>query len=179
MTAGADAQTIYLAGGCFWGVEELFRQLPGVIGTSVGYANGTGAEDATYGRVCEGDTGFRETVKVVFDAQELAVERLLWAYFHIIDPTIANRQGNDVGTQYQTGIYWEPADAELGKAIEDISGKERAAVEEAGRSFLVEVHELANFFDAEEYHQRYLVKNPGGYCHVSRAEMDEVLRELG
>jgi peptide methionine sulfoxide reductase msrA/msrB len=172
-------RTIYLAGGCFWGVEELFRQIAGVVGTCVGYANGTGVDDATYQRVCEGDTGFRETVEIRFDPAVVTVEQLLWAYFHIIDPTVAQRQGNDVGDQYQTGIYWRPQDAELGAVLMRLAEQERERVQASGRRFLVEVKELSNFFAAEDYHQRYLVKNPNGYCHVSLAEMREVLETLG
>jgi len=170
--------TIYLAGGCFWGVEELFRQLPGVVDTTVGYANGSGAEEATYQQVCEGGTGFRETVCVRFDPQVTSVDKILWAYFAIIDPTIENRQGNDIGAQYQTGIYWPAEDVALGEAVKRIADAQRAKLAAEGRPFAVEVHELVNFFDAEEYHQLYLVKNPGGYCHVPRAEMNEVLKAL-
>ncbi|MBQ6394994.1 MAG: peptide-methionine (S)-S-oxide reductase MsrA [Atopobiaceae bacterium] len=171
-------ETIYLAGGCFWGVEEMFRQIPGVVSTQVGYANGTGEADATYKRVCEGGTGFKETVRVRFDPRVITLEKLLWAYFHIIDPTIENRQGNDIGEQYQTGIYWDSSDAALGAEVKRIADAERARIEANGRPFRVEVHTLSNFFGAEEYHQYYLVKNPNGYCHVSRAEMAEVLKEL-
>lgn len=171
-------QTIYLAGGCFWGVEELFRQIPGVVATQTGYANGNLTEGVTYQRVCQGDTDFRETVRVTFDPAIVSVEQLLWAYFHIIDPTLQNRQGNDVGTQYQAGIYWPADDAELGVAIQRNAAKKRTAVEATGLPFAVEVHELANYFPAEDYHQYYLVKNPGGYCHISRIEMAEVLAAL-
>ena len=171
-------ETIYLAGGCFWGVEEMFRQIPGVVSTQVGYANGTGEADATYKRVCEGGTGFKETVRVRFDPRVITLEKLLWAYFHIIDLTIENRQGNDIGEQYQTGIYWDSSDAALGAEVKRIADAERARIEANGRPFRVEVHTLSNFFGAEEYHQYYLVKNPNGYCHVSRAEMAEVLKEL-
>ena len=115
---------------------------------------------------------------MTFGPDVVSVEQLLWAYFHIIDPTITNRQGNDVGTQYQAGIYWEADDAELGEAIQRIADQKRASIEAQGRPFAVEVHELANYYPAEDYHQYYLVKNPGGYCHVSRAEMTEVLQAL-
>lgn len=174
----ATTRTIYLAGGCFWGVEELFRQLPGVHATQTGYANGLLSDGVTYERVCQGDTEFRETVEVTFDPTTLPLERLLWAYFRIIDPTIRDQQGNDRGTQYQTGLYWPSADAQLGDEVARIAAAYRARVEQAGLPFCVEVHELWNFYPAEEYHQRYLVKNPSGYCHVSRAEMDEVLHTL-
>ncbi|MBR3326404.1 MAG: peptide-methionine (S)-S-oxide reductase MsrA [Atopobiaceae bacterium] len=174
----ANTQTLYLAGGCFWGVEELFRQIPGVVETQAGYANGNLTQDVTYQRVCEGDTEFRETVHVVFDPAIVSAERILWAYFRIVDPTVSNRQGNDVGTQYQAGIYWDAADSELREVVRQIVDGERARVEAQGLPFCIEAHELRNFFEAEEYHQRYLVKNPGGYCHVPRTEMDEVLAEL-
>ena len=174
----ADTKTIYLAGGCFWGVEELFRQLPGVLATQTGYANGNLTEGVTYERVCQGDTDFRETVRVEFDPQALPLERLLWAYFQIIDPTIQNQQGNDVGTQYQTGIYWPAQDEELGRDVLSIARAERKRIEAQGLPFFVELHPLGNYFPAEEYHQEYLVKNPGGYCHVSRIEMREVLEAL-
>lgn len=173
-----NLHTIYLAGGCFWGVEELFRQIRGVVDTQAGYANGSIAQDVTYQRVCMGDTGFRETVRVQFAPSEVSVEQLLWAYFCIVDPTVHNRQGNDVGTQYQAGIYWDAGDAELGATIKQVASREQKRIEDAGLPFCVEVHELANFFDAEEYHQEYLIKNPGGYCHVSRSKMDEVLKVL-
>ena len=171
-------ETIYLAGGCFWGVEELFRQIPGVIATQTGYANGTLTSGVTYERVCQGDTGFRETVRVTFDPGVVALERILWAYFRIIDPTIENRQGNDRGTQYQTGIYWDARDAELGAQARRYANEERARVEAQSLPFCVEVKELASYVPAEDYHQYYLVKNPGGYCHVSRTEMAEVLEAL-
>ena len=125
-------ETIYLAGGCFWGVEEMFRQIPGVVSTRVGYANGTGEADATYKRVCAGGTGFKETVRVQFDPQTVPLEKLLWAYFHIIDPTIENRQGNDIGEQYQTGIYWEPADAVFGAEVKRITDRNAPASKRTG-----------------------------------------------
>lgn len=171
-------EVIYLAGGCFWGVEELFRQIPGVIATQTGYSNGNLTEGVTYERVCEGDTEFRETVRVEFDPQVVPTDKLLWAYFRIVDPTLTNRQGNDVGTQYQAGIYWETKDAELGSTVQRVASEERARVEEQGLPFCIEVKELASFFPAEEYHQLYLVKNPTGYCHISRMEMTEVLSTL-
>ena len=172
-------ETIYLAGGCFWGVEELFRQIKGVRQTTVGYANGTGAADANYRRVCAGGTGFKETVRVEFDSATVPVERILWAYFKVIDPTLQNRQGADIGEQYQAGVYWEPDDEELGAAVREACDHERTRVLESGRPFYVEVRKLQNFYAAEDYHQRYLVNNPGGYCHISRSEMAEVLSELG
>ena len=173
-----NTSTIYLAGGCFWGVEEMFRQIPGVLSTCCGYANGTGKADADYKTVCTGTTGFRETVRVEFDPEALPLDKLLWAYFHIINPSVANRQGNDIGTQYQTGIYWATEDSELGAQVERIAEAKRQELVDQRKRFLVEIKPLTNFFAAEDYHQEYLIKNPGGYCHVSRAEMDEVLAAL-
>ena len=97
---------IYLAGGCFWGIEHLMQSIPGVIDAESGYANGTGEENADYQTVCTGETGFRETVRVEYDPEQVSLDALLLAYFYVIDPTVQNRQGNDIGTQYQTGVYY-------------------------------------------------------------------------
>ena len=96
---------IYLAGGCFWGIEHLMQSIPGVIDAESGYANGTCKADAEYKTVCSGETGFRETVRVEYDPEKVSLDALLLTYFYVIDPTKQNRQGNDVGSQYQTGIY--------------------------------------------------------------------------
>ena len=164
---------IYLAGGCFWGIEHLMKALPGVTDTQTGYANGTGADpaaDATYKKVCSDTTGVRETVRVRFDPARISLDHILYALFEVIDPTLRNRQGNDVGTQYQAGIYWEPGDA---RAEADVL---RVCAWEAARhpGFAVEVKPLENFFEAEEYHQDYLDKNPGGYCHVPAAKIADL-----
>lgn len=173
-----ERQTIYLAGGCFWGVEEVFRQIRGVVSTQAGYANGNLHDGVTYKRVCIGDTDFREAVRVEYDPSVVTLEDLLWAYFIIIDPTLRNQQGNDRGSQYQTGIYWEPTCTELGAQIRRITHEIRRRHETQALPFCVEVHELSCFFPAEEYHQQYLVKNPGGYCHVTRSEISTVLSRL-
>ena len=157
---------IYLAGGCFWGMEALMQSIPGVLDAQSGYANGTGAADADYRTVCTGQTGFRETVRVEYDPEQVSLDALLLAYFYVIDPTVENRQGNDIGTQYQTGVYYTND-----RARETV---ERIAAIERGRSqaFFVEIGPLVNFYPAEEYHQDYLAKNPGGYCHIPLEEMD-------
>ena len=160
-----QTQVIYLAGGCFWGLEHLMQSIPGVIDAQSGYANGTGEQDANYRTVCGGDTGFRETVRVEYDPERVSLDALLLAYFHVIDPTVANRQGPDIGTQYQTGIYY--ADEQAKATVERIAAIERSRRE----TFLVEIGPLVNYYPAEEYHQNYLVKNPGGYCHIPRKEM--------
>ncbi|MBQ8513373.1 MAG: peptide-methionine (S)-S-oxide reductase MsrA [Clostridia bacterium] len=156
---------IYLAGGCFWGVEHLMQSITGVIDARSGYANGTGEEDADYKTVCTGKTGFRETVRVEYDPGVVSLEAILMAYFYVIDPGVQNRQGNDIGTQYQTGIYYTNEKAK--ETVERI-----AAIEKSGCDrFCVEIGPLRNFFSAEEYHQNYLEKNPDGYCHIPWSEM--------
>ena len=97
---------IYLAGGCFWGIEHLMQAIPGVIDAQSGYANGSCGADADYETVCRGGTGFRETVRVEYDPGKISLDAILLAYFYVIDTTVQNRQGNDVGSQYQTGIYY-------------------------------------------------------------------------
>ena len=161
-----EKNTIYLAGGCFWGLEMLMQSIPGVIDAESGYANGTGKNDAKYSIITGGRTGFRETVKVTYDPDEVSLDALLLAYFYVIDPTVANRQGNDVGSQYQTGVYYTNDEAR--KTVERIAAIER------GRSkrFEVEIGPLVNYYPAEEYHQNYLEKNPMGYCHIPRGEIE-------
>ena len=156
---------IYLAGGCFWGVEHLMQSIPGVIDARSGYANGTGEEDADYKTVCTGKTGFRETVRVEYDPGQVSLEALLLAYFYVIDPTVQNRQGNDIGTQYQTGIYY--TNDRSREIVERTAAMERRE----DVPFYVEIKPLENFYSAEEYHQNYLEKNPGGYCHIPWTEM--------
>lgn len=159
---------IYLAGGCFWGTEEYFKQIDGVVDTEVGYANGKeGFTHPTYDDVCRDDTGFAETVKVEYDAEKVSLGFLLRMYFFAIDPTTLNRQGNDQGTQYRTGIYYTNAkDAETIKKVYAEEEKKYT------RKLQVEVLPLKNFYKAEEYHQDYLDKNPGGYCHISGELLD-------
>ena len=151
---------IYLAGGCFWGIEALMQSIPGVIDATSGYANGTGKADANYQAVCTGETGFRETVRVEYDPEQVSLDALLLAYFYVTDPTVENRQGNDIGSQYQTGIYYTNDTAK--QTVERIADLERSR----SKAFFVEVRPLVNFYAAEEYHQNYLEKNPGGYCHI-------------
>ena len=151
---------IYLAGGCFWGTEHYLKQIRGVVATEVGYANGRG-ENPTYEQVYTDTTGFVECVKVIYDPELLALEHLVEIYFNSIDPLSLNRQGNDVGTRYRTGIYY--TDEGDRAAIE---GVYRAVESRVGAELVVELEPLNNFYDAEEYHQDYLDKNPNGYCHL-------------
>ena len=163
----ADRHLIYLAGGCFWGLEAYLSRLPGVIETQVGYSNGT-TESPSYRDVCYGNTGHAETVAVVYDRTVLPTELLLEAFFGAIDPTSVNRQGNDTGTQYRSGIYY--ADAQDVSLIE----AELLELEKIyDKPLAVEVEPVDGFFPAEEYHQGYLAKNPGGYCHVDVYAADD------
>ncbi|MBQ6344422.1 MAG: peptide-methionine (S)-S-oxide reductase MsrA [Anaerolineaceae bacterium] len=153
-------KTIYFAGGCFWGIQKFFDQFDGIISTTVGYANGE-KRNPSYEEVCS-DSGHAETVKVVYDESVMSTMELLRLFFMVIDPTSVNRQGGDSGIQYRTGIYYE--DGSLLPEILDIMKEEQ---EKYDLPIVVEVKPLWNFFTAEEYHQKYLDKNPGGYCHIS------------
>jgi len=156
---------IYFAGGCFWGIEHLMQAIPGVIDAQSGYANGSSEADANYEAVRTGNTGFRETVRVEYDPRQVSLDALLLAYFYVIDPTVENRQGNDIGTQYQTGIYY--TNDKSRETVERISEIERSR----SSKFYVEIGPLLNFYPAEEYHQNYLENNPLGYCHIPIKEI--------
>lgn len=151
---------IYLAGGCFWGVEEYFSRIEGVVDTDVGYANGTKLEP-TYKEVCTGLTGHSETTYVKYDESIVTLEHLIQRLFRIIDPTLLNRQGGDIGNQYRTGIYYtDEADV---KTIVKVKDEEQKKYKDP---IVTEILPLEYYYPAEEYHQDYLKKNPGGYCHV-------------
>ncbi len=168
-TAPEGNKVIYLAGGCFWGTQRAFDALKGVTATEVGYANGH-APNPTYEMICRNETGYRETVRVTYDPSVVSLETILKAYFIVTDPTSENRQGNDIGTQYQSGIYWK--DAEDEKTVRAFCDGIRSNY----RAFHVELKELECFYTAEEYHQDYLVKHPDGYCHVTRIDLEEIKR---
>ena len=161
---------IYLAGGCFWGVQRFIDQFDGVLETEAGYANGPDAAPS-YQEVCA-SSGHAETVRVRYDEEKLGLARLLEYYFMVIDPLSVNRQGGDAGIQYRTGVYYtDPAQL---PEIEAAFARER---EKAGAPLAVELQPLRNFFPAEDYHQKYLDKNPGGYCHIPWAMMSLAKRE--
>ena len=180
---------IYLAGGCFWGVEKFFSLLPGVTATEAGYANGA-TENPTYLQVCRENTGHAETVAVEYDPDIVSLSFLLECYFQAIDPLSVNRQGNDAGTQYRTGIYYtdngsvirgarELSVQNADKPVEHYTDDESVIRESIrrlecllGRKAAIEVAPLSHFYPAEETHQQYLFKNPGGYCHI-RPELFE------
>jgi peptide methionine sulfoxide reductase msrA/msrB len=160
-------ETAILAGGCFWGMEEIIRKIPGVVKTTVGYTGGS-TRDPTYEDVCTGLTGHAESIQVVFDPARLSYESLLDYFFRMHDPTTLNQQHNDVGTQYRSAIFFTSDEqrqtAQRVKARWDKSGKFK-------RPIMTEITAATTFYPAEEYHQKYLVKNPGGYtCHVLRDE---------
>ena len=154
-------KNIYLAGGCFWGMQKFLDQFDGVISTEAGYANGPD-KAPTYEDVCS-NSGHAETVKVVYDydKSKISLTKLLGFYFMVIDPLSVNRQGNDRGIQYRTGIYYTEDEQ-----IPEIESVFREQEKKAGAKLAVELEPIKNFFSAEEYHQKYLDKNPGGYCHI-------------
>lgn len=161
-------KVIYLAGGCFWGTDHLFSLVEGVVSTEAGYANST-VPHPTYEMVCTGRTGAAETVKVTYDDTLIGLSEILTLYFRSIDPLSLNRQGGDVGTQYRTGIYYvDKTDIEIIDAV--VATVQRRYSE----PLAVEVGPLVNFYPAEIYHQDYLYKNPGGYCHVDTRLFAEV-----
>ena len=151
---------IYLAGGCFWGMEKYIASIHGVEATEVGYANGT-TENPSYEDVCHKNTGHAETVRVQYDPKQVTLSFLLNLYYDAIDPTSLNRQGGDRGTQYRTGIYYTDA-ADLPVIEHSLAGLQA----KLNQPVVIEVQPLQAFYPAETYHQQYLQKNPGGYCHI-------------
>lgn len=151
---------IVLAGGCFWGVEEFLSRIPGVINTEVGYANGR-TENPTYEDVCYKNTFFSEVCKVEYDESKVTLETLLKEYWSIVDPTTLNRQGPDVGSQYRTGIYYT-SEEDLPTILKSKEDNQK----NYDKKIVTEVTPLVNYYKAEEYHQKYLKKNPNGYCHI-------------
>ena len=151
---------IYFAGGCFWGTEHYFKQIDGVISTTVGYANGN-TDNPTYQEVYTDTTGYAECVKIAYDADVVSLRTLVELFFKSIDPTSLNRQGEDCGTRYRTGIYYNSEED-----VETIGEVYNEVERSVGEPLAVEFGTLQNFYSAEEYHQDYLDKNPGGYCHI-------------
>jgi len=155
-----NVREIYFAGGCFWGTEHFFQQIRGVVGTEVGYANGN-TQNPTYEEVVSHTTGFAETVKVKYDPEQVDLKLLIDLYFKTIDPTSKDQQGNDRGNQYRTGIYFKDKNDE---AV--VKGEVEKLAKNYTKPVVVETVALKNFYRAEDYHQDYLDKNPGGYCHI-------------
>ena len=158
-------KTIYLAGGCFWGMQKFFDQFDGIAETEVGYANGPDYAPS-YQEVCK-NSGHAETLRIDYDPDTISLTALLEYYFMVIDPLSVNRQGEDSGIQYRTGIYYTGEDQ-----LAEIEAVYAAQEEKAGAKLAVELEPIRNFFSAEEYHQKYLEKNPGGYCHIPRRFFD-------
>lgn len=163
---------IVLAGGCFWGMEKYLSLIPGVFSTEVGYANGR-TKNPTYEKVCKDNTGFTESVRVVYDADVLPLPFLVSLYFEVIDPTSLNRQGGDVGTQYRTGIYYHD-DADRETVARSLAGLQQTIKQK----IQIELLPLRNFYAAEAYHQKYLDKNPSGYCHIGPAAFDRARKAV-
>lgn len=153
-------KTIYLAGGCFWGMQKYMDQFDGVLETTVGYANGL-TKNPTYEDVKSQVSDHSETVEVKYDETVISLKEILEKYYVVIDPTSLNKQGEDEGRSYRTGIYFLD-EAEL-PVIEEVTASIQAKNE---KKVVVEIEPLKNFYPAEEYHQKYLEKNPQGYCHI-------------
>ena len=165
-------ETITLAGGCFWCLEAVYLQVRGVLSVESGYSNGH-AERPSYEQVCQGVTGHAEVVKLAFDPSQVSLRELLEVFFAIHDPTTLNRQGNDVGTQYRSGIYTQtPEQAELARAV---IAEVNAAT---GNRVVTELEPLSSYWPAEAYHQNYFAQHPGqGYCALVVAPKVEKFRK--
>lgn len=163
---------IYLAGGCFWGTEKYIENIKGTIFTEVGYANGN-TENPTYDEVCNNNTGYAETVKVIYDENQISLSFILNLYYDVINPVSINKQGGDIGSQYRTGIYFiDSKDEEIiRKSIMELQKK-------YSEKIAIEVKQLFNYYKAEEYHQKYLDKNPNGYCHIGRDKFEKVKKAI-
>lgn len=162
-------QTAYIAGGCFWGMERYLQQLDGVIETTVGYAQSL-VEQPSYEQVCSGQTDAVETVQVVFDPAVLSLRVLTLMVLDVIDPFSVNRQGNDIGRQYRSGLYIDTQHTDAATCLAQRNTYTQALDQLAkryGKTPAVEIDELKNFYTAEDYHQDYLIANPNGYCHIS------------
>ena len=167
MESKQEQRIIYLAGGCFWGLEAYMERIQGVTDAVSGYANGK--SDTTNYQLLHA-TDHAETVKVTYDPNKISLDKLLQYYFRVIDPTSINKQGNDRGRQYRTGIYYqnEQDKAVIEAALKALQSKYQAPIQ-------IEVEPLKNYVEAEEYHQDYLKKNPNGYCHIDIKKADEPL----
>ena len=162
-----DVEEIYLAGGCFWGVEGYMDRIEGVIAATSGYGNGN-TPNPSYEDVIRRKTGHAETVQVIYDPEKTDLVNILLYYFKVIDPTVLNRQGNDIGIQYRTGIYY--TNDSQRDIIEMMIAEEQ---KKYNKPIVTEIQSIKNFYIAEEYHQNYLEKNPGGYCHIDLNLADE------
>ncbi|HWT27590.1 MAG TPA: peptide-methionine (S)-S-oxide reductase MsrA [Mobilitalea sp.] len=167
MTQTENSKEIYLAGGCFWGTEKYLSGIHGIVKTDVGFANGN-TENPSYQEVCHNNTGHAETVRVFYDPKQVRLEFILNLYYDVINPISINRQGEDSGTQYRTGIYYVD---EADKPI--IEESIRNLQTRYDKPIAIEVLPLRNYYLAEEYHQKYLDKNPSGYCHIHKEKFEQ------
>ena len=172
MAAAANIKFIYLAGGYFWGVSEYFSRIPGIVSVTAGYANSK-LDSPSYEQVKSQQADAAETVKVGYDPSKLTLTEILRAFFLIIDPLSVNRQGEDSGRSYRTGVYYTDLSEkpEIAKVFSEVERK-------LGKQPATELLPLENFFKAEEYHQDYLKKHPGGYCHVNFKNLQIFKEEL-
>lgn len=162
-----NIKEIWLAGGCFWGVEAYVARIKGVYDVTSGYANGD-IINPTYEDVCTGMTNFAETVHVLYDINKIDLSSLLFSFFKIINPTSINKQGNDMGSQYRSGVYYkDEKDKDIILAVVEEEQKKYT------KKIVTEVLPLKNFYLAEEYHQDYLEKNPSGYCHIDFSNLEQ------
>lgn len=157
------------SGGCFWGVQHYFDQFDGIVKTTVGYANGN-TENPVYKDVKKGLTGHAETLEIQYDDTVILLPKILDLYFNIIDPVSVNQQGEDIGISYRTGIYYVD-----NEDLDTIQTKYNEIQKEYDSNLAVELKPLRNFFNAEEYHQKYLDKNPGAYCHIPASKFKKGL----
>ncbi|MGH4052769.1 MAG: peptide-methionine (S)-S-oxide reductase MsrA [Clostridium sp.] len=154
-------KSIIVAGGCFWGVEAYMSKIDGIIETKVGYANGT-KKSPTYNEVCLGTTGHAESCLINYDENVITLEKILNKFWRIIDPTVSNRQGPDIGSQYRSAIYY------FDESDLDVILKTKDEVQlKYNKKLVTEILPVSCFYDAEDYHQKYLQKNPAGYCHIN------------
>ena len=160
-------KTIYLAGGCFWGMQRYFDQFEGILKTTVGYANGH-TENPIYQDVKKGITGHAETLKIEYDDTKITLQKLLDDYFEVIDPISVNQQGEDKGISYRTGIFYTDQND-----IKTIQDKMDQVQKQYTKKLAVIVEPIKNFYNAEEYHQKYLEKNPGAYCHIPESKFNK------
>ncbi|MDR0291205.1 MAG: peptide-methionine (S)-S-oxide reductase MsrA [Elusimicrobium sp.] len=167
MKVNFNYDSVYLAGGCFWGVEAFLDKIPGVKNTQVGYANGN-TKNPTYEQVKYENTGHAEAVYVQYNPKEITLEQLIKIFFEIIDPASINKQGGDAGAQYRTGVYYtdEKDKERIQKVFDELAPNYKAPI-------VVELKPIDNFYPAENYHQKYLQKNPNGYCHIDLSKADK------
>ncbi|WP_313133634.1 peptide-methionine (S)-S-oxide reductase MsrA [Anaerocolumna sp.] len=167
MSISNQYKEIFLAGGCFWGTEKYLSGIKGIVSTDVGYANGN-TENPSYKEVCHNNTGHAETVRVVYDPTVISLSFILELYYDVINPTSVNRQGGDIGSQYRTGIYYV-----YEEDIEIIEDSIKELQKKYDKPIAIEVLPFRNYYLAEEYHQKYLDKNPNGYCHIGTDKFEK------